>query len=262
MLTFNLSDYLNLPTRTGVYAIFNVKNNKIYVGSAADAKTKYGGFRQRLKQHVNALIRKDHDNRHLQRSFDKHSLENFKIVLLEYCEPEFCKEREQFYIDTLKPEYNIWQLVTSALGVKRSEETKLKLSLANKGQDAKPFKFLDKKGNIIEGTNLREFCKLNNLNQGHMTQVNLGKKRRYKNFFALDELYLPFTYNLHEELKNRKLAEFLPKHCCLTIRNGTVGYTIEKKTKIKGRTINLFWKFTKNREEALELALLISQVWS
>jgi group I intron endonuclease len=261
VLTFNLSDYLNLPTETGVYCIYSLVSTKIYVGSASDTKHKYGGFRQRLKHHVNALNRGNHDNRHLQRSFNKNGIENFRVVLLEFCEPKFCLDREQFYIDTLKPEYNIWKIVVSSLGVKRTEETKLKLSLANKGQGAKPFKFLNEKGKIIEGSNLKDFCKVNGLNQGHMGQVNLGQKRRYKNFFALDDLYLPFIHNLQEELKNRKLTEYVPSHCFLAIRNGTVGYTVEKQTKIKGRAINLFWKFTKNREEALELALLISQVW-
>lgn len=261
MLTFNLSDYLNLPTSTGIYCIFNLVNNKIYVGSAADTKDKYGGFRKRLKIHVNSLVRGDHYNRHLQRSFLKYGVDSFKIILLEVCEPGFCLEREQFYIDTLKPEYNIWQLVTSALGVKRSEETRLKLSAANKGQDAKPFKFLDEKGNTIEGINLNDFCKNNNLNAGNMGRVNKGKKYRHKNFFALPELYLPFREKLEIVLKERKAIEYVPKHCFLCIRNEKVGYTVQKQITVENKASNLFWKFTTNREEALEISLLISQIW-
>jgi len=46
---------------------------------------------------------------------------------LEYCEPSNCIEREQYYIDLLKPEYNILKLAGSSLGHIYSEETKEKM---------------------------------------------------------------------------------------------------------------------------------------
>jgi len=50
------------------------------------------------------------------------------LEILEYCEPEKCIEREQYYIDLLKPEYNLLKVAGSLLGFKHSEETKAKLS--------------------------------------------------------------------------------------------------------------------------------------
>ena len=53
----------------------------------------------------------------------KHGYSNFKLEILEYCAPEECIEREQYYIDTLKPEYNILNVAGSTLGYKHTEET-------------------------------------------------------------------------------------------------------------------------------------------
>jgi group I intron endonuclease len=39
----------------------------------------------------------------------KHGLENFSLTILEYCLVEELLEREDYYITTFKPEYNILQ---------------------------------------------------------------------------------------------------------------------------------------------------------
>jgi len=44
-------------------------------------------------------------------------------------------EREDYYIKLLKPEYNILQKAGSSLGIKRSDETRAKMSLAKKGEN-------------------------------------------------------------------------------------------------------------------------------
>jgi group I intron endonuclease len=41
------------------------------------------------------------------RALIKYGYSNFQLDILEYCEPTNCIEREQYYIDLLKPEYNI-----------------------------------------------------------------------------------------------------------------------------------------------------------
>nr|YP_009568477.1 GIY endonuclease [Drechslerella brochopaga]QBL02557.1 GIY endonuclease [Drechslerella brochopaga] len=57
----------------------------------------------------------------------KHGYSNFSLEILEYCEAENCIEREQFYIDLYKPEYNILKFAGSNLGYKHTEETLDKL---------------------------------------------------------------------------------------------------------------------------------------
>jgi group I intron endonuclease len=52
-----------------------------------------------------------------------HGYSNFTLEILEYCEPEQNIEREQYYLDLFKPEYNILKIAGSSLGHKRSKET-------------------------------------------------------------------------------------------------------------------------------------------
>jgi len=64
----------------------------------------------------------------------KQGLESFSLTILEYCLEEELLEREDYYITTLKPEYNILQKAGSSLGFKHTEETIIKMSLAKKGK--------------------------------------------------------------------------------------------------------------------------------
>jgi len=56
-----------------------------------------------------------------------HGFDNFTLEIVEYCELSNLTEREQHYIDLLKPEYNILKIAGSISGHKLSEKTKAKL---------------------------------------------------------------------------------------------------------------------------------------
>jgi group I intron endonuclease len=58
----------------------------------------------------------------------KYGYANFSLEILEYCEPSKCVEREQYYLDLLKPEYNILPTAGSSFGFRHSEESKNKIS--------------------------------------------------------------------------------------------------------------------------------------
>lgn len=60
----------------------------------------------------------------------KHGYNNFRLEILEYCEPSKVVEREQYYLDKLKPTYNICNVAGSSLGRVIREETRLKLRKA------------------------------------------------------------------------------------------------------------------------------------
>jgi hypothetical protein len=49
-----------------------------------------------------------------------------QVYILEYCEPSVLVKREQYYLETLKCEYNILRIANSRLGSKHSLETLLK----------------------------------------------------------------------------------------------------------------------------------------
>lgn len=61
----------------------------------------------------------------------KYGYSNFKLEILEYCDPQIVLVREQFYLDLLKPEYNILTKAGSSLGFKHSEESKQKMGEAD-----------------------------------------------------------------------------------------------------------------------------------
>lgn len=111
---------------SGVYVITNIVNGKRYIGSSANIS-------HREKTHFNFLHKGNHHNAHLQSSYNMYGKENFNFQILEYCNTSVLIEREQFYIDTLCPEYNKRLTADSNLGLKRSEESRKKMSDAKIG---------------------------------------------------------------------------------------------------------------------------------
>lgn len=108
--------------KSGVYIIKNIINGKFYIGSSKNI-----GYR--FTAHLNLLNKQIHSNIHLQRSFNKHSIENFVINALIYCPENELLDWEQFFIDQLKPEFNISLSSLSPMkGRKHSEATMEKLN--------------------------------------------------------------------------------------------------------------------------------------
>jgi group I intron endonuclease len=69
------------------------------------------------------------------RALLKRGYSNFNLEILEYCDSKDLIIREQYYIDLLKPEYNILKKAGSLLGFKHSDETRAKLSALKKGKN-------------------------------------------------------------------------------------------------------------------------------
>ena len=89
-----------LNEKSGIYMITNTKSNKRYIGSSKNLYI-------RLLTHRRLLLKNNHYNNHLQNSFNANIIEDFIISVLEFCEEENLIKREQFFIDMLKPEFNI-----------------------------------------------------------------------------------------------------------------------------------------------------------
>lgn len=115
---------------SGIYKIEHVDSGKAYVGSAVNIKRRWGEHKARLNS-------KTHPNPKLQNAWNKYGEGSFVFGVVEECEIEVLIEREQKYIDTLEVVtlgYNICEVAGSVLGIKRSEETKLRMSEAQKGR--------------------------------------------------------------------------------------------------------------------------------
>lgn len=113
--------------RSGVYQIINEVNGKSYVGSSQNIDYRWSRHRNSFKKPMkNRSILWD--------AAQKHGVENFTFIVLEECDvvKEMLLAREQHYIDTLNPEYNIMQTAGSRLGSKSSPETLEKLSKISK----------------------------------------------------------------------------------------------------------------------------------
>ena len=54
----------------------------------------------------------------------KHGHSNFSLIILDYCSPDKCIEREDFYLSSLPHEYNILNKAGSPLGRTHSDATK------------------------------------------------------------------------------------------------------------------------------------------
>jgi group I intron endonuclease len=144
----------------GVYKITNIVNNKIYVGSSSDVN-------RRKSMHLKQLLSNTHFNKYLQHSFNKYGRENFVFDIIEEIIDinnkeqlrKILLEREQYWLNKLNPYdnigYNILKTAGSNLGKivssetkeklrklqlgrKRSDETRLKISNAQKSREHKP----------------------------------------------------------------------------------------------------------------------------
>ena len=59
-------------------------------------------------------------------------MQNFIFVVFEYCEPEDLISREQFHFNVLEPKFNILKKAGSSLGFTHTEDSKAKMSFAQK----------------------------------------------------------------------------------------------------------------------------------
>lgn len=129
---------------SAIYKIQSIiKPERIYIGSAIQIK-------RRWYKHLYELKINKHNNPKLQRHFNKYGSTDLVFIIIEPCFPEFLFIREQYYVNTLNPWFNIVKKIGTNsrviskktkdklsivnLGRKVSDETKKKISIANKGR--------------------------------------------------------------------------------------------------------------------------------
>jgi group I intron endonuclease len=123
---------MSAPIESGIYQIRNLIDNKIYIGSAINLKS-------RESQHFRSLRNRTHKNSHLQNAYNKYGENSFIFCVIEIVEDKkYLIEKEQYWIDYCESYnreygYNICIIANSSLGVKRTAETKRKVSESLKG---------------------------------------------------------------------------------------------------------------------------------
>lgn len=111
---------------TGIYKIANTQNGKIYVGSSLNIKARWS-------KHLSALRRGVHKNAHLQSAFAIYGEHAFQFNVLELCDEQVLLTREQHYLDTLRPEYNILPIAGNSTGYRHGYDAKRKMSATHIG---------------------------------------------------------------------------------------------------------------------------------
>jgi group I intron endonuclease len=111
-----------LKGKSGIYGFLCKTTNKLYVGSSIELSSRY-------YEHINST----RSNVLLQNAINKYKLQDFILIVFEYCEPKDLINKEQNYLDILKPQYNILQIAGSSLGYKHTKESLVKMSITHQG---------------------------------------------------------------------------------------------------------------------------------
>jgi group I intron endonuclease len=102
------------------------------VGSSANLGyrfSRYFSFNYISYPKVNMLINK---------ALIKYGYANFSLEILEYCDPALVISREQYYMDLLKPVYNMAKIAGSPLGYKHTAESRAKMGGIRSAAHAPP----------------------------------------------------------------------------------------------------------------------------
>lgn len=121
--------YTENKNKSGIYRWNNLLNGKSYVGSSKCLASRLSVYYSK-KAMLNKLSTRKSI---IYSALLKHGYNNFSVDILEFCEIDVLVEREQYYLDILKPKYNILKAANSRLGSLHSLETKALMSLKLKG---------------------------------------------------------------------------------------------------------------------------------
>lgn len=112
----------------GIYCIYSKVNGKEYIGSAHYIKS-------RIASHFCALRENKHHSIILQNHFNKYGEEDLEVrIVEELFDADQLVPKEQHYIDTLKPRFNVCKIAGNCVGRPMLESTRQKLVAANLGK--------------------------------------------------------------------------------------------------------------------------------
>lgn len=109
----------------GIYSITQLSTGRHYIGSAVQLE-------RRIARHKSDFVANRHHNSRLQRAWNKHGESDFNFEVIETCGEDALIEREQFWIDSTNPFFNILRHAKSAKGFKHTDTAKAKMSSIQK----------------------------------------------------------------------------------------------------------------------------------
>lgn len=147
---------------SGIYKITTLHNNEFYIGSAIC-------YNKRISLHITNLKNNKHHSIHLQNIFNKYGINNLKFELIHNCDKENLIEKEQYYIDILKPKYNSLPTAYSNLGFKQPKSFYDKMCIP-----IISINIIDK--SIQRYISIKECSKIENINKTSISAI-INKKR-------------------------------------------------------------------------------------
>lgn len=208
---------ISFKNKSGIYIIKTKINNRFYIGSAIN-------LYNRKHTHLTHLKQKKHCNAKLQRFVNKHGIENIYFECVELCEKENLIKREQFYIDTLNPFYNIAKEAGSTLGTKITKEQSEKLSKLRKGKQNS----LGRKYSKETILKMSQSAKKRGLHPNFVEasiKVNTGRKHTKEHRSKISE-------------KQKKINEIQKKEILNLLSNGVFQKDIALKYNVSQRVIS------------------------
>jgi group I intron endonuclease len=184
----------SLENKPAVYMFMHICSEKIYVGSSAKLKNRLSFHRSRIKN-----WNKDYNNNNgsllFYNSVLKYGWTSFKFGILEFVDVSDAKqyniskvllEKEQYYLDNIKPTLNICKIAGSSLGVKHDISFSTNLSKARRGKKNKTTSYKTRARVILpdtilklssrsKGIKVKIFDKLNNLIKEFPTLTSAAK---------------------------------------------------------------------------------------
>jgi len=107
--------------KAGIYRWINNETGNTYVGSSINLSN-----RLRLYFNYDFISDKSRSKSMIHDALAKYGYSKFSLEILEYCDENKVLEREQHYLNTLQPVYNILKVAGSSTGFKHSDESILK----------------------------------------------------------------------------------------------------------------------------------------
>ena len=181
-----------------IYKITSSINNKFYIGSAKDSI-------KRKSLHFRCLKNNCHHNIKLQNHVNKYGVDVLKFEILEFD----CKQlilREQYYIDTLKPFFNICKIAGSRFGTTQSTITKNKISLSLIGKKHT----IERRKNMSIGAKGVKRKPFTDEHKKNMSLGNKGVKRRPQKKEQIEksrERLLGNTYARGKQYRNTPIIQ-------------------------------------------------------
>jgi hypothetical protein len=88
----------------GIYRIYNLVSKHSYIGSSKNISSRWDSHRRELNRGV-------HHSKYLQAAWNKYGEGSFVFEIVELCDQDDLRDREQSMINLIKPEYNISMIV-------------------------------------------------------------------------------------------------------------------------------------------------------